>query len=261
MPEYLELMSFSRYFIHLAFDGTFFHGWQSQPNGQTVQETLEDALTMMLSESVALTGAGRTDTGVHANSFYAHFDIYRNLAENEQTKLVYKLNRYLCPSLSVFEIFKVKPSVHARFSAISRTYTYHVSTLKDPFRHLYQYYLHVPLDLELMNHGASLIKESSDFTSFSKVDTDTRTNICRISFASWEERGNEIVFTITADRFLRNMVRAIVGTLIDLGLRKINLEDLRKIIESRNRSNAGESVPGNGLFLQDIIYPNEIRLD
>ncbi|MEI7981944.1 MAG: tRNA pseudouridine(38-40) synthase TruA, partial [Bacteroidota bacterium] len=207
-------MSSSRYFIHFAFDGTFFHGWQRQPNGTTVQEALEQSMTMMLREPVVLTGAGRTDAGVHAMSFYAHFDVTECITGTECRSLVYRLNSYLDPNLSIFEIFPVNPAVHARFSALSRSYTYHVNTMKDPFRHLYQYYLHLPLDLELMKRGAGILMEYQDFTSFSKVDTDSKTNICKISHASWERYGTEFIFKITADRFLRNMVRAIVGTLL-----------------------------------------------
>ncbi|MCK9202831.1 MAG: tRNA pseudouridine(38-40) synthase TruA [Bacteroidales bacterium] len=250
-----------RYFIHLAYDGTNFHGWQIQPNATTVQETLEDALTLVLREKITLTGAGRTDAGVHAKSFYAHFDITTLLNETDRKKLVYQLNSFTNPGLAVFEIFPVKPSAHARFSAISRTYTYHIATVKDPFRLLYQYYLHLPIDLNLMNEGAALIMQYHDFTSFSKVNTDTRTNNCKIFHAFWEEKENERVFTIRADRFLRNMVRAIVGTLIDLGLQKISLQELRWIIESRNRSHAGKSVPGCGLLLEKVEYPSEIRLN
>jgi tRNA pseudouridine38-40 synthase len=251
-------MSFYRYFIRLAYDGTRFHGWQRQPNGITVQQTLEEAMAMMLRNSVALTGAGRTDTGVHADEFFAHFDFNQQLTADECEKLVFRLNGYLGGDIALFTIFPVKENVHARFSAISRTYRYCIARCKNPFRREFTHHIYGPIDHVLMNAGAALIMEYDDFTSFSKVDTDTMTNICRISHARWEQEGPELVFTITADRFLRNMVRAIVGTLLQLGTGKITLEELEAIIKSKNRSNAGDSVPGKGLTLHRIVYPEGI---
>jgi tRNA pseudouridine38-40 synthase len=244
-----------RYFIRLAYDGTRFHGWQRQPNGITVQQTLEEAMTMMLRTPILLTGAGRTDTGVHASEFYAHFEISRIFEPVELEKLVFKLNAYLSHDIAVYAIFRVSGDAHTRFSAISRTYKYYVSRLPDPFRRPFAHYIYGDIDVGLMNRGAALLMAYDDFTSFSKVDTDTATNICRISQAQWETEGPELVFTITADRFLRNMVRAIVGTLLQLGTGKISLDDLKLIIESKDRSRAGDSAVAKGLTLWKIVYP------
>jgi tRNA pseudouridine38-40 synthase len=250
----------TRYFIRLAYDGTSFHGWQRQPNAATVQQALEEAMSMMLRSSIVLTGAGRTDTGVHATEFFAHFDYTSRLTKPECEKLVFRLNGYLCGDIALFEIFPVKEDAHARFSAVSRTYRYCIAGVPDPFRRDFTHYHYGAIDQDLMNEGAALIMGYHDFTSFSKVDTDTATNICRISHARWEMEGTELVFTITADRFLRNMVRAIVGTLLELGTGKISLEDLKSIIESKNRCNAGDSVPGKGLTLHRIVYQDGIWL-
>jgi tRNA pseudouridine38-40 synthase len=251
-------MSEYRYFIRLAYDGTNFHGWQRQPNAITVQQTLEEAMTMMLRSPVTLTGAGRTDTGVHANEFFAHFDIERKLSATDCEKMVFRLNGFLGGEIVLYRIFPVKADAHARFSALSRSYRYCVARVQDPFRRNYTHFIYGDIDVELMNLGAALIMGYEDFTSFSKVDTDTKTNNCRITHARWETEGTELVFTITADRFLRNMVRAIVGTLLQLGAGKISLEELKLIIESKNRSNAGDSVPGKGLTLHRIVYPEKI---
>ncbi|MCX6306934.1 MAG: tRNA pseudouridine(38-40) synthase TruA [Bacteroidetes bacterium] len=252
-------MSYHRYFLRLAYDGTRFHGWQRQPNASTVQQTLEEAMSMMLRIPVQLTGAGRTDTGVHADEFYAHFELLNPLDKTAFEKLVFRLNGYLGGEIVLFEIFPVAFDAHARFSAISRTYRYCIALVMDPFRRDYTHFIHGQLDREIMNAGAALIMGYHDFTSFSKVDTDTMTNICAITHARWEQEGSELVFTITADRFLRNMVRAIAGTLLALGKGRISLEDLKQIIESKNRSNAGDSAPAKGLTLHRIIYPEDIR--
>ncbi len=246
-----------RYFIKLAYNGALYHGWQRQPNGISIQQALEDALTMMLRQKVSLTGAGRTDAGVHAMKYYAHFDLKKEMSSPELKKLVFKLNSFLPEDIAIYDIYPVPPRIHARFTAISRTYQYYISTIKNPFRHEFSHFLFGKIDLGLMNQGGALLKEFSDFTSFSKVGTDTNTNICHVISAYWEMCGQELVFTITADRFLRNMVRAIVGTLLELGTGKISLEEMRKIIESRDRSNAGDSVPACGLFLMNIEYPSD----
>jgi tRNA pseudouridine38-40 synthase len=248
-------MSGTRYFIQLAYDGTPFHGWQRQPNGVTVQQRLEEAMSMMLRGSVVLTGAGRTDTGVHASEFYAHFDWPERLSEKELEKLVFRLNAYLRKEIALFRIFPVPENAHARFSAVSRTYRYCVARIPDPFRRDYTTSIHTALDQDLMNLGAEEFLRTHDFTSFSKVDTDTATNICKVTYARWEQEGGELVFTITADRFLRNMVRAVVGTLLQLGTGKIDLAGLKRIIDSKNRSDAGDSAPARGLVLHRIIYP------
>jgi len=251
-------MEHNRYFLHLAFDGFNFHGWQRQPNGITIQQTLEEAMSMILRVPVALTGAGRTDAGVHAEQFYAHFDLNRILNRTDCEKLLFKLNSFLGGDIAVYNILPVEKHAHARFSATSRTYRYCIARRKNPFRRNFTYYVYGDIDHDLMNRGAEMIMGYRDFTSFSKVDTDTKTNNCTITKAMWQMESEELVFTITADRFLRNMVRAIVGTLLELGTGKISLDDLQRIIESLNRSDAGDSVPARGLSLHRITYPEEI---
>jgi len=250
----------TRYFLSLSYDGSRYHGWQRQPNGATVQQTLEDAMTMIMRTPVSLTGAGRTDTGVHARRYYAHFDTDRDFSREERDRLAFKLNSFLPSDISIGGIIPVDEKAHARFSALSRTYRYCIARSKDPFRKNFTHYLYGDIDIPLMNTGAELIMDYRDFTSFSKVDTDTMTNDCRIMAAKWETEGTELVFTITADRFLRNMVRAIVGTLLDLGKGKITPEDVKQIIELKDRSEAGESVPAKGLTLWQVEYPGWIGL-
>lgn len=243
-----------RYFIHLSYNGTRFHGWQRQPNGISIQQTLEEALGMMLRGQVSLTGAGRTDTGVHASDFYAHFDHSSSFTEEILEKLVFKLNAYLNQDIGIRSIFSVKPDLHARFSAISRTYQYRLTRVKNPFNQEFAQRIFGPINVDLMNRGAVILMNYADFTSFSKVDTDTKTNLCNITAAHWTTEGDELVFTITANRFLRNMVRAITGTLLMLGRGKITLEEFIRIIESKNRSSAGDSVPAKGLILTRVEY-------
>jgi tRNA pseudouridine38-40 synthase len=250
----------SRYFVKLAFDGTAYHGWQKQKNAPSIQQLLNDAFSMILREPVKLTGAGRTDTGVHAWEFYAHFDLEEELSDARREKLVFKLNSYLPEDVVIFGIFRVKPDANARFSATTRTYKYVISTFKNPFLKGFSYYHYGKLDIDLMNKAAAILLETEDFTSFSKVDTDTKTNICKVYQAEWETAGDELVFTITANRFLRNMVRAIVGTLLEAGKGRIGPEDFKRIIGSKNRSDAGDSVPAGGLYLAHIEYPEEIFL-
>jgi len=247
-----------RYFIKLSYDGTRYHGWQIQKNAGSVQQLLTDALCMILRVPVKLTGAGRTDAGVHAREYFAHFDIDRSLTQIDIRKLVFKLNSFLPDDLAIYGVFPVVQNANARFTAISRTYSYHIHTVKNPFLAGYSFFLFGDLDIERMNEGAEIIRSVSDFTSFSKVDTDTKTNICRISHAHWDIAGTNLLFTIEADRFLRNMVRAVVGTLLDIGKGKTTCDDLRQIIENKNRSDAGESVPACGLFLEKIEYPDNI---
>lgn len=241
--------------MQLSYDGTYYHGWQRQPNGQSVQQTLEEAVLMILRADITLTGAGRTDTGVHALEYYAHFELQDPLSFLQLEKLVFKLNSFLPPDLAIQRIFPVGPRIHARFTALSRTYKYYVTRVKNPFRVHNTYYLHGEIDIDLMNEGARLIMDTEDFTSFSKVDTDTKTNLCLVTDARWELIDDELVFTITANRFLRNMVRAVVGTLLNVGRHRINLDDLVRIIGSKNRSAAGDSVPAKGLHLVKIDYP------
>lgn len=247
----------TRYFIFLSFKGTSYHGWQIQPKSVTIQKTLDEALSTVLGEIIATTGAGRTDTGVHASFFCAHFNSGQEDLSSKKN-LVFRLNRYLPKDISVSRIAMVLPEAHARFSALSRTYRYNISKIKDPFRENLAWFLHGEIDTELMNRACEIIKTHSDFTSFSRLHSDTRTNICNIMDAKWRDEGNDLIFTIKADRFLRNMVRAIVGTMTDLGTGKINLKKFEEIIEAKDRCKAGKSAPAKGLFLEHIEYPGEI---
>jgi tRNA pseudouridine38-40 synthase len=248
-----------RYFIRLSYNGSTFNGWQMQPNGVTVQEELEKGLGILLFKGIGVTGCGRTDTGVHASEFYAHFDIEEEAMVVSCDQLKYKLNLFLPVSIVIHEIFKVKPDVHARFSALSRTYRYQINTEKNPFSNGLSWFYYQPLNVDIMNRAAIILMEYHDFSCFSKTRTQVKTNICTITNAVWEQDGSMLVFTITADRFLRNMVRAIVGTMLDVGREKISLDDFRKVIEGKNRSNAGFSVPPQGLFLSEVVYPETIR--
>ena len=242
-----------RYFVQLSFKGTNYHGWQIQPNATTVQEVTGRAFSTVLREKVDLTGAGRTDTGVHASFFICHFD--SQSVEFETEKLVYRLNSILPSDISLQGIRKVPSDAHARFSALSRTYKYFIHNKKDPFKTDISYLYTGSLDTDKMNEGAGLLKEYTDFTSFSRLHTDVKTNLCRILYAHWEREDNTLIFTIEADRFLRNMVRAITGTLLKMGTGKLTSGGFRRIIEARDRGAAGDSAPARGLFLTDIKYP------
>jgi tRNA pseudouridine38-40 synthase len=250
----------NRYFIKLAYKGTAYHGWQWQENAISVQQLLEEALSTILNHKVAVTGAGRTDTGVHAREFYAHFDHDQDFILSELEEKVYKLNSFLPKDISVFEIFRVKENAHARFDALSRAYEYVITSRKDPFNTDFAWYYYGDLDVDRMNKGAKILLEYTDFTSFSKLHTEVKTNNCKLMEAGWEAREHLLIFNITADRFLRNMVRSIVGTLIELGRGRISLMEVRNIIEARNRSKAGMSVPAHGLYLVNIEYPDGTRL-
>ena len=248
-----------RYFIYLSYDGAAYHGWQVQPNGLSVQECLERALFTLLRHPVTVTGAGRTDAGVHASLMVAHFDADGPL---DTVLLADKLNRLLPPDIAVSRIRPVKPEAHARFSATSRLYRYYVTTAKTPYLRQYRCRLfHVP-DFARMNQAAATLFDYEDFTSFSKLHTDVKTNNCRILHAAWTQVDDATwVFTIRADRFLRNMVRAIVGTLLDVGRGKLTVEGFRRIVEQRDRCRAGTSAPGHALFLADVTYPEDLFLD
>jgi tRNA pseudouridine38-40 synthase len=247
----------TRYFIFIAYNGTSYHGWQVQPNSVTVQKVLDNALSVVLNEEVATLGAGRTDTGVHARLFCAHFDCSSPDISGIKN-LVFRLNCFLPKDISVKEIRKVVPGANARFSAVSRTYKYYISKIKDPFMEDSSWFIHIPLDLKFMNEACSVLFNHSDFTSFSKLHSDTKTNICKIYSAEWTEEGNSLVFTIKADRFLRNMVRAIVGTMVEAGEGKLSIDEFNEIILKKDRCSAGRSAPAKGLFLTDIEYPQEI---
>ena len=251
-----------RYFIQLSYDGTGYHGWQVQPNGVSVQEVLQKALSTLLRQPTEVTGAGRTDAGVHASMMVAHFD-WPAAHEGEGceeapldcTQLTYKLNRLLPPDVAVQAVRPVGPEMHARFSATRRTYHYYIHTHKDPFLRGYSWQVNVPLDFALMNEAAQVLLEYSDFTSFSKTGTDVKTNICQLTEARWEQlKPGEWRFTVSANRFLRNMVRAIVGTLVEVGRHRMTISQMRHAIEAKDRQRAGESVPGHALYLANIEY-------
>lgn len=247
----------TRYFIFISYKGTSYHGWQYQPNSMTVQHILDKALSTILGEKIASTGAGRTDAGVHALAFCAHFDSALNDLDS-RGGIITGLNGYLPEDISVTGLRKVNPESSARFSAVSRTYKYYISRKKDPFRKDYSWLYTGNIDVDLMNKASFLLTRHSDFTSFSRLHSNTRTNICKIFHASWEEADNQLIFTIKADRFLRNMVRAVAGTLIQAGRGKTSLEEFEEIILARDRSRAGGSVPARGLFLTAIEYPETI---
>ena len=244
-----------RFFIQFSYFGKAYHGWQNQPNAITVQEVLEGAMSKIMNQSVVLMGAGRTDTGVHAKEMYAHFDVEELKDGNE---LVFRLNSLLPPDIAVQQIFEVKEDAHARFNATSRTYKYYITKLKDPFSFDNAHFIKKELNVEQMNLAARLLIGKKDFECFSKTNTDVFTNICDLQKAHWSQENNMLVFTITADRFLRNMVRSIVGTLINVGIGKYPVDYVNTILKSKDRSMAGVSVPAKGLYLTSIIYPNTI---
>lgn len=244
----------TRYFMHLAYRGASFHGWQSQPNAVSVQSTIEDALAKIMRIPIRITGAGRTDAGVNARMMIAHFDLPSSLSDCD--KLVGALNSIIGKDISIYSITPVRDDAHARFDAISRTYHYYAHTVKSPFLYQLSWQAPATLNFELMNEAAQLLLSVDDFTSFSKLHTDVKTNICKVSYAKWELiEESQWVFVITADRFLRNMVRAVVGTLVDVGRGKISISQFREIIAAKNRCAAGTSMPGHALFLWDIKYP------
>jgi len=241
-----------RYFIEFAYNGKNYHGWQSQPNATSVQETLGKAISVILRSEIELMGAGRTDTGVHAKQMFAHFDTEETL---ENDFLVAKLNSYLPKDIVIYRIIQVSEEAHARFDAVKRTYEYHIHTYKNAFENESSWYVFQNLDLEKMNSAAKMLFDFQDFQCFSKVNTDVKTYNCKIIEANWQQKGEKLIFTIAADRFLRNMVRAIVGTLVEIGSGKKALEDFKNIIESKDRTQAGTSVPAHGLYLTKVEYP------
>ena len=262
-----------RYFIHLAYNGANYNGWQTQPGLPTVQETLEKALSTLLRQPVAVVGCGRTDTGVHASDFYAHFNVsdecgmmsdergaaaYSSLITHHSS-LVFKLNSFLPPDIAIFDIFPVADNAHARFDATARTYQYHVSDRRLPFRQGQCCRLYFKPDIDKMNEAARVLMEYDDFTSFAKLHTQVKTNICHLSHAEWTEEEGGWVFTIRSNRFLRNMVRSVTGTLLDVGRGKLSIEGLREIIERKDRCAAGVSMPACGLFLTKVEYPGELK--
>ena len=246
-----------RYFVTFSYDGSRYHGWQIQPNGNSVQAELQRALSTLLRQEISVTGAGRTDAGVHARMMVAHFDLPSN-AELDGTgceQLAYKLNRLLPWDIAVQKVEVVSDDLHARFSAKSRMYRYYIHTAKNPFLRPYSCELHYPLDFEKMNEAARLLSDYEDFGAFCKSGADVKTTLCDVTHAEWvQTSATSWYFEIRANRFLRNMVRAVVGTLIEVGRGRLSIEDYKKGIEGKQRSDAGESMPGNALFLEDIVY-------
>jgi len=242
-----------RYFIKLAYKGTNYHGWQYQPNAITVQELVNKALSTILKSKIDIVGAGRTDAGVHASEFYAHFDVNIKIKKDE---VVYKTNAILPNDIVIYSIFKTNSNLHARFDATSRSYEYHIFLGRNPFKIDTSWQLiNKNFDINAMNEASKLLFSYENFKCFSRSNTDVRTYNCKIFNAEWILKGSELIYYISADRFLRNMVRAVVGTLLEIGKGKLSLEDFKSIIESKNRSNAGPSVPAKGLFLTKISYP------
>ena len=241
-----------RYFIQFAYKGTHYHGWQYQPNAISVQETLNTVFSTLLKQEIDIMGAGRTDSGVHASQMYGHFDT-ETIIDN--TKLIHKANAFLPNDIVIHDIILVHDTAHARFDATSRTYQYHIATYKNVFNTELAWNTTKVLDVDMMNQASKKLLDYTDFQSFSKVNTDVNNFNCKITEAFWTKEKETLIFTITANRFLRNMVRAIVGTLVNVGLHKISLQDFNTIIESKNRDNAGFSVPARGLFLTNIQYP------
>jgi tRNA pseudouridine38-40 synthase len=246
-----------RYFIEIAYNGSNYFGWQMQPKVISVQQALEEALSTLLRKEIKVVSAGRTDTGVHAKQLFAHFD-HEKIDDSQQ--LVFRLNSFLSKDISVKNIIAVKDDAHARFNASVREYKYVVSLGKDPFSEGFAYQLHHRPNLDTMNEAAKLLLDYQDFQCFSRSNTDVKTYNCKVRKAIWEEDNNRLIFTIAADRFLRNMVRAIVGTLLDVGFGKTSIEEFHSILKSKNRVNAGASAPAQGLFLNKINYPESIFL-
>ena len=248
-----------RYFIKFSYLGTEFHGSQRQPNGITVQETMEVALKMIFREDVPLTFAGRTDAGVHAREMYAHMDVGDEAMRREGERLVFRLNGILPNSIAIHDIAPVTDEAHARFTAKSRTYEYHIVDHKDPFLHDLATRVRPGLDFDAMNEAAKYLIGKQDFASFCRSNTDVKTTICDLTYACWEvKEDGHAVFTITADRFLRNMVRAVVGTLFEVGRGKMTIEQFAEVITQHTRTAAGDSAPAEGLYLTKIVYPEEI---
>lgn len=247
-----------RLFIHFQYDGTNYHGWQIQPNGNTVQAELQKALSTILREPIEVVGAGRTDTGVHARHMVAHFDWEATVPETVSTfceQLSYKLNRLLPRDISILQVEEVADDMHARFSATSRKYHYYISTRKDAFARHYAWQIHWHLDFDKMNDAAKMLLGEKDFASFCKVGSDVKTTMCNLTHAKWvKDSETNWHFEIAANRFLRNMVRAVVGTLIEVGRGRMTLEQFQNVLSKKSRSAAGESVPANGLFLEEVKY-------
>ncbi len=254
-----QLTGMQRYFLELSFKGTNFHGWQIQPNAISIQSTLNKALSTILQEEIKTVGVGRTDTGVHAKYFVAHFDSGNVGLTTNKNIFLKKINSILPVDISILDFYSVTPGAHARFSALKRTYEYTILKYKNPFIYEFGWFTQINLDINKMNRAVEFLYQVNDFTSFSKLHTNVKNNICHIYQAYWNDMPDKYVFKIIADRFLRNMVRAIVGTLIDVGRGKLSVQDFKIIIDKRERSSAGASVPACGLALTYIEYPDNIK--
>lgn len=244
-----------RFFIEISYNGKNYHGWQTQPHDVSIQQVIEQAFATIFQRKIEIVGAGRTDAGVHARQLFAHFDLEPT---DSNTQLVYKLNALLPPDIAVHNCFRVKDDAHARFDAQLRTYRYYLIWNKNPFLHDFAYRVPKKPEVEKMSEAAEILLQYTNFQCFSKSKTDVKTYLCKLTKASWEEKDDQLIFTITADRFLRNMVRAIVGTLLEVGFNNLSSDQLHQIIASKNRSQAGKSVPAQGLFLEQITYPESI---
>lgn len=256
-----------RYFLRLAYNGSPFHGWQRQPDACSVQQRIEEVISLILRKETSITGAGRTDTEVNAAEMYAHFDV--DFPIEDERRFLHSVNSLLAPYIVIFNLIPVKDTAHARFDALSRTYHYYVCHLRSPFSRNFEWFCASKLDYDKMNEAASILLGSQDFTSFSRLHTDVKTNVCTITEASWKpynqiyasaDSTQRYYFTVTANRFLRNMVRAIVGTLVEVGRNKMTINDFKEVILAKNRGVAGDSMPGHALFLQKITYPENIFL-
>jgi tRNA pseudouridine38-40 synthase len=244
-----------RHFIQLSYNGANYAGWQIQKNATSVQETLNKALSILLREEIYCVGAGRTDTGVHAAEMFAHFDAAGQI---NATDLVYRLNKFLPEDIAIDEIFEVNPDAHARFSATSRSYQYYITTKKSPFKNKTTWFMPLALDVEAMNFAAKQLLGEHDFGAFARSNTQTKTNICNVTEAFWQVQGDMLVFNVSANRFLRNMVRAVVGTLVDVGQNKLSIDGFSAVMNSQNRAEAGSSAPAHGLYLTRVLYPENI---
>ncbi|MFC2097131.1 tRNA pseudouridine(38-40) synthase TruA [Bacteroidota bacterium] len=249
-----------RYFVRISFNGENYHGWQIQPNKITVQEVLEEKFSTILGNKIQIIGAGRTDSGVHARNYIFHFDINKSIDNID--KIIFRLNSFIPDNISIHQMWEVPGDLHARFDAIYRTYEYHIHIEKDPFIKSLSHYLYYTPDIEKMNKAATILLQYSDFTSFCKLHSDNTNNICKIISAEWTRDEYRFVFRICANRFLRNMVRAITGTMLEIGRNKLSIDQFKEIIDKKDRSAAGCSVPSNGLFFTEVAYPEfQIRQD
>ncbi|MBB6609492.1 tRNA pseudouridine(38-40) synthase TruA [Pontibacter sp. Tf4] len=244
-----------RYFLEIAYDGTRFHGWQVQPNALSVQEVLDDSLSKILRETIVTTGSGRTDTGVHASQQFVHFDCSQQL---DPQQVVYRLNRILPNDISAYNLYLMPDEAHARYDAFARTYHYHITLRKNPFKRYYAWYHSRALDVAKMNEAANILLKYEDFTTFSKVKGDTKHYRCNMYEAHWQQQGDELTFTIRANRFLRGMVRLIVGALVDVGRGKLTIAQFEQMIASQDRSQASGAAPSEGLYLARVEYPEHL---